>query len=421
MKIARAIGCLASCFCAVASAQGATDDMLDRLGEILTIDAFDGNLRARLHGTIDLEGYYVDGPAPQLVFIDDGFLWNPRVSLFVDAQLGQHFYFFSQTRIDRGFDPERKGAEIRLDEYALRISPWTDRGPALQLGKFATVVGNWVARHYSWDNPFVTAPLPYENLVAIWDSRAAGSAGTVLEWAHVEISPRNFSGNEFSDRHLRQPIIWGPSYATGAAVIGRLEQFDYAVEVKNTSLSSRPETWDGTETTWGNPTVSGRLGWQPNEMWKIGVSGSTGTYLRPEAEPTLMPGHSLSDYRQIVIAQDVSFAWRHLQIWAEFFQTRFEIPTVANVDTFAYYLETKYKIAPQWFAAVRWNQQLFGTITNQTGREVEWGHDLWQIDSAIGYRITAHSQAKLQYTLQHERSAPRNYGHTVAAQITVRF
>ena len=421
MKIARIAGCVCWWLFAFSPAKGDTDDVLDRLGEILTINAFDGNLQARLHGTIDVETYYVDGPAPQLIFIDKGFLWNPRISLFVDAQLGQYLYFFSQARIDRGFDPERGGADVRLDEYALRVSPWSDRGPALQLGKFATTVGNWVARHYSWDNPFVTAPLPYENLVAIWDSRAAGSVETVLGWAHVELAPGNFSGPEFSDRHLRQPIIWGPSYSTGAAVIGRLGKFDYAMEVKNTSLSSRPETWNGTETGWGNPAVSGRLGWQPNEMWKIGVSGSTGTYLRPEAEPTLAPGHSLSDYRQIVVAQDASFSWRHLQIWAEFFETRFEIPTVGNFDTFAYYLEAKYKLAPQWFAAVRWNQQLFGTVTNQSNREVQWGRDVWQIDSAIGYRLTAHSQAKLQYTLQHEGSAPRNYGHTVAAQITVRF
>ena len=419
MKIARTVGCL--CFLVLPLTHAATDDFLDRVGDALTINAFNGNVRARLHGTIDLETYYVDGPAPQLIFIDEGFLWNPRVSLFLDVQLGEHLYFFSQTRIDRGFDPAERGADVRLDEYALRFSPWEDGRLAVQLGKFATVVGNWVPRHYSWDNPFVTAPLPYENLLGIWDSRAAGSAGTLLGWAHVERSAGNFSGDEFSDRQLRQPIIWGPSYATGAAVIGRVGQWDYAMEVKNASLSSRPETWDGTETNWGNPTVSGRLGWQPNEMWKIGVSGSSGTYLRPEAEPSIAPGHSLSDYRQIVLAQDVGFAWRHLQVWAEFFECRFEIPTVGNVDTFACYLEAKYKITPQLFAALRANQQLFGTVTNKAGNEVRWGRDIWRVDTALGYRISAHTQAKLQYTLQHERSGPRDYGHMLAAQITVRF
>ena len=29
------------------------------------------------------------------------------------------------------------------------------------------------------------------------------------------------------------PVIWGPSYATGVSVSGRLGRFDYAAELKN--------------------------------------------------------------------------------------------------------------------------------------------------------------------------------------------
>ena len=38
------------------------------------------------------------------------------------------------------------------------------RGLNVQAGKFATVVGNWIERYDSWNNPFITAPLPYENM-----------------------------------------------------------------------------------------------------------------------------------------------------------------------------------------------------------------------------------------------------------------
>jgi hypothetical protein len=52
-------------------------------------------------------------------------LFNPRLSLFVDAQLGPKLYFFSQLRFDRAFDPtDHPTAEVRLDEYALRYTPW---------------------------------------------------------------------------------------------------------------------------------------------------------------------------------------------------------------------------------------------------------------------------------------------------------
>jgi hypothetical protein len=417
----RTLRVLSFCFFAFLARAVAIDELLDRLGETLTITAFDDRLRARLRGTLDFEIYHLDGPAPSLIFTNDHFLLNPRLSLFLDAQLGAHVYVFAEARVDRGFDPREGDAEARADEYAVRVSPWQDGRFSLQFGKFATVVGNWVARHYSWDNPFVTAPLPYENLTAIWDSVAADSSATLLRWAHVRTKAGDFGGDEFSDKHRRLPVIWGPSYASGVAMFGRIGKVDYAAELKNASLSSRPESWDATETQWQHPTVSGRLGFRPNEMWTFGVSTSTGTYLRPEAEPTLAAGHSIDDYRQIVIAQDIGFAWRHLQVWAEFYQTRFQIPNVGDVDTFAYYFETKYKFMPQLFGALRWNQQIFGTVRDSEGDRATWGRDVWQIDSAVGYRFTAHTQLKLQYSLQHEDSGPREYGHTVAAQITARF
>jgi hypothetical protein len=218
------------CFCLLVlpARVFAVDDFLDRLGDALTISASDDKVRARLRGTLDVELYHLDGPTPSLIFTDDDFLFNPRLSLFLDAHVGANVYFFAQARVDRGFDPSEGGAEVRLDEYAARFSPWQDGRINFQFGKFATVVGNWVARHYSWDNPFVTAPLPYENLTAMWDSEAADSPETVLGWAHVKTSAGDFSGDEYSDRNLRQPVIWGPSYASGASIFGRIDKFDYA-------------------------------------------------------------------------------------------------------------------------------------------------------------------------------------------------
>src|SRR3981081_769806 len=130
------------CFCLLACNVCAfdVDDSLDRLDSALTIAAFEENLRARLSGTIDLEVYHFQQPAPGLIDskVDD--LFNPRLTLFLDAQWGGQIYFFAQLRLDRGFDPSDHGAQIRLDEYALRVTPWEDGRFSVQLGKFATVV-----------------------------------------------------------------------------------------------------------------------------------------------------------------------------------------------------------------------------------------------------------------------------------------
>jgi len=385
------------------------DDFLDRLDNTLTISAFQDNFRARLSGTLDLEVYNFEQPAPGLIDSGSDTLFNPRLTLFLDAQLGSQIYFFAQTRIDRGFDPSDHGAQIRLDEYALRITPWEDGRFTFQAGKFATVVGNWVPRHLSWDNPFINAPLVYENVTAIQDK-------------YAPFSPANFIyGPYYFAKYGFNPVIWGPSYATGFSISGKLDRFDYAVEMKNASLSSRPESWYITENGFENPTFSSRVGFRPNEAWNFGFSASEGPYFRREAESTLPPGRDIDDYREIVLGQDVSFAWHHLQVWAEFYEARFEVPRVGNADTFAYYVEAKYKFTPQFFGALRWNQQLFGTVNDGYGHDVRWSQDLGRIDIAAAYRFTPHAQLKLQYGFQHETTGAGNDNHLFAAQFTVRF
>ena len=380
-------------------------DFLDRVDEALTFTGFNNNVRARVSGTLDLEGYAFSGPAPGLILTTSDALFNPRLSLFVDAQLGSAVYIFTQTRVDRGFDPTDHGAQIRLDEYAVRVTPWEDGRFNLQAGQFSTVVGNWVPRHLSWENPFINAPLPYENVTAIEDKSAP-------YYGYLSVGRPQ-------DKYEYNPVIWGPSYATGISVAGRIGRFDYAAEVKNASLSSRPESWPITRMDFDNPTFSGRVGFRPNEMWTFGVSASDGAYFRPEAMPTLPSGTGIDDYHERVLGQDISFAWHHWQLWAEFFEARFEIPGFGDADTFAYYLEAKYKFTPQFFGAVRWNQQFFSDVTNSFGGTAPWGRDLWRADFAAGYRFTAHSQLKVQYSFQDEKGGPSS--HMFAAQFTVRF
>ena len=400
---------LSLCIFACTACAFDVDDFLDRLDTALSVSAFQDNLRARLSGTLDLEIYNFEQPAPGLINSNIDTLFNPRLTLFLDAQIGSQIYFFAQSRLDRGFDPSDQGAQVRLDEYALRVTPWKDGRLTVQIGKFATVVGNWVPRHLSWENPFINAPLIYENVTPIQDKYAPYSS---LNFIY---------GPYYYEKYAFNPVIWGPSYASGISVSGQLGQFDYAVEMKNASLSSRPESWNVTYNGFEQPTFSGRAGFRPNEAWNFGLSASEGPYFRREAESTLPPGRDIDDYREFVLGQDASFAWRHLQVWVEFYEARFEVPRVGDADTFAYYIEAKYKFTPQLFGAIRWNQQLFGDISNPYGGSLRWSQDLGRIDIAAAYRFTPHAQLKLQYGFQHETTGSGDDNHLLAAQFTIRF
>jgi hypothetical protein len=404
-------GCLFGVLAALFAVRAAPaqDELLDAIGDNLKFNTSDGVFAGKISGLFDLEEYYVQQPPPGLVYTDHNFLFSPRITLNLDLQIGPQIYIFAQARADRGFDPsEDSNGQIRADQYAVRYTPWEDGRFNVQVGKFATVVGTWARRDDSWENPFVTAPSLYENQSGIWDIAAAPFGAVLNSWTDTS-------------KDLRLPIIWEGAYTSGASVFGSIGKFDYAAEVSNAAVASRPDSWSVTQVSFGNPVYSGRIGYRPDESWNFGVSSSVGTYLRPEAVDTLVPGENLDDYREILIGEDASWAWHHWQFWAECYETRFQVPTVGDADTLAYYIEAKYKFSPEWSTALRWNQQLYNTIPDGFGNQTSWGSDLGRIDAAVTYRFSPHMQAKLQYSFIDQDVPERLQQSFVAAQFTVRF
>src|SRR5204863_1575759 len=124
---------------------------LDTIDNSLFLQSPGGNYRVDLSGLFDLEAYYIDQRPPALIFGGGDSFVTPRLSLFLDAHAGKHFYSFVQARFDDGFHPRAPEAHARFDEYLLRYTPFDTSVVNLQVGKFATVVGNWIPRHLSWD------------------------------------------------------------------------------------------------------------------------------------------------------------------------------------------------------------------------------------------------------------------------------
>lgn len=389
----------------------AQTEWLDKLDDALYLQTPNGYLRSDLSGLLDLEGYHFDGNPPGMLFGERDNYLNPRLSLYLDTKIGSHLYSLLQVRFDRGFDPgARDGGDARFDEYLLRYTPFDDARLNIQAGKFATAFGAWVGRHDSWNNPFINAPLPYENIVIIADQTPPPSLAAFLARRAKPDQKRSW-----------MPMIWGPSYATGASVFGVAHGFAYALEVKNAGLSSRPSSWDATTVGFENPTVTGRLGVKPNATWDVGASASYGPYYAPTAQTFLPRGTSLGDFNQLTVGPDVTFAWRHWQVWGEAFASRFEVPMVGNVETVAYFLESKYKLTPRLFVAARWNQQMFDKILAPNGQWERWDRDIWRAEAALGYRFDRHLQGKIQYGHSLQNGPIQQGNNTVAAQLTVKF
>jgi hypothetical protein len=252
--------------------------------------------------------------------------------------------------------------------------------------------------------------LPYERVTTISDTRAPADPAEFLARKDAADNKREWV-----------PALWGPSYTSGAAAFGRIGEVEYGGEVKNAALSSRPALWDGGDRGWDAPTVSGRLAWHPSARWAVGVTGSRGPYLRSRAASSLPAGRRPRDYHQSLVGADASFSIRHLQLWAEFFAARFEVPRVGQADLAAWYLEARYKLTPSVFAALRWNQEVFGDVSDGRGGEDAWDNDAWRLDAALTWRMARHLQAKVEYDIGRQRGDLQQGEQLVAMQLTLKF
>src|SRR5581483_2680717 len=105
---------------------------------------------------------------------------------------------------------------------------------------------------------------------------------------------------------------------------GSVGKLDYAAEVKNASLSSRPAVWDAQDLGFNNPTISARVGYRPSAAWNIGISGSGGSYLLPVTQKAIdldaMFGNGVratfDQFNQYTFGQDISYSHGHWETWA---------------------------------------------------------------------------------------------------------
>jgi hypothetical protein len=386
---------------------------LDALGERLTFSSAGGEMWARLSSTQDLTVYVpeADPPdthAPGLLFSDDSVFVAPRLSVSLDAGIGERLLAHAQLRADRGFDPgSDEDGEVRFDEYFLE-GRFLDGRVQIRAGKFATAFGGWVNRHLAWDNPLITAPAIYEDILTIGDQATPASLDELA--ARLD-SPENKPG--------WVPMVWGPSYASGAALSLAGGPLDVTVEVKNAALSSRPRFWDVGKRDFGDgPTVTGRVGWHPAPAWTLGTSFSHGPYLQKDARATLPASADIDDFGQTMIGLDLTYERHRLQIWGELVRAEFELPRIGDVAAVGGFVEIRYKTAPRIWIAGRWNQTWFDDIP---GLDRSWDRDLRRLDLGLGYRHNAHFQGKLEVSVGDRTGRDTVGNQLVAAQLVLWF
>jgi hypothetical protein len=365
-----------------------------------------------ISGILDLEAYRIDRTAPGLLFQDESFL-NPRLTLFAEGFLGSHLFVLVQARADRGFDPGYLDSlEVRLDEYFARVSTAGARWSlALQAGKFATPLGNFVPRHDSMHNRLVRAPLPYDYMTTIGDLRAP--AGLEAHLARRDVADL---------KHVWVPIVWGPVYHTGVMAFGHAGPLELRVALTNAAPSERPLEWDWSGGDAGTLVPAARLGLRPFPGLEVGLNATRGPYLSRVAESTLPAGTRRSDFAQTLWGLDVQYARGHLVVFAELFRTEWQVPNVpVGLGAVAGYVEARYTLRPGLYVAGRYGRIEHDEVADVAGGRTAWDYPATRVELGAGYFLSERLLAKLQYEWNTQGGAAEEGADVLSASLSFGF
>lgn len=368
----------------------------------------DGTFQIDIRPSLEAVIWSGDTPAPALLGYDDDAFLAPRFSLDVDAAAGEHFTFHSTTRWDRGIDAgSTPDGELRIDEAFLRWRVFDDQRLNFQIGKYASFFGAWSGQHDFFDDPFLLAPLPYSQLIGVSPTSPASPLNTGGPGGRaLPLSMRN--------KDQWASMAWGAGYGIGGGAFGSSEHFDYALEVKNSALSSHPDTWQ--EVNFSHPTVTARVGYRPDATWAFGLSASRGAW--PEVNAA---GIDRDDLIQNSLGLDVRWARHDWIVSGEVMLTEFETARSGDLQAASWFVQARYKVSPGVWLAARIGQMLANEAVGPGGVPFAWQSDVWRAEIGGGWRIRPDVLLKAGYTFNHTEDDPVAGEHLWGTGIGWRF
>ncbi len=410
----------------------------------LSLESPNGDFVLELSGLIDFEWYGL-GQEPSGMVTEDKNFGNVRFQAFADIFVGDWISGLLEFRADRGHAPGDHEMVPRINQGYLRVEvpPLAETAPLfVQAGVFATPFGNYMKRHESWQNPLIRRPMPY-------DHRTSIQANFMDQFAFDNFAPTRTGFVEWRDRKesdfLGEPIIWQEVYAGGAMVFGSAGDFEYAVAIMNSNLSSTAYTWGEWPVRHQAWTLHGRVGYRPTFATKVGFSYAYGAWLPPDAERWLGT-REYTDFKQWTFGLDYEWTAGHLDVFAEVMYTQWHNPIGqpggattgvygANVGSAAGYLEAKYTMAfidPSWFVASRigyvWNthlavERVAGSPGNWPDTDWRWKWDRDQIrwEWGTGYFLGPELLVKVAYEWNYTITHNDPNDNAFLLQLVLRF
>ncbi len=360
----------------------------------------DGSVQLDLSGRLDLESYVFSNEEDGLygLAFGSGFLFAPRVRLFLDTFFGDHVYGLVEWRGDRGEAPTADFWEARVEQAFLRVTTG-DGTVSLQGGIFASPFGSYTQRHLTVTDPFLRPPLPYDYRTVISRRFAPRDESAFLRW---QDNPEEW-------RRDGAPPVWGVPYQWGGMATVTVSRVAVRIAAMNTPPSSEPLDWYELDRVDDAFSWIAGLQVRVSPELNLGASYNNGPYVPTDVDNAPAFPLSGTTYDQEIWAVDASFARGPVMLRAEFLHDAWDVPNLDEraVDV-GYTFEAQTDVAAGWSVAARYGRLDF----RELGPGLRaWDYDVDRIEAAVAYRIAINAGVVTTYSTTTNGSASEPRGH----------
>ena len=275
----------------------------------------------------------------------------------------------------------------RVQTYALyvRVRPWKSIPLDVQAGRIPPVFGVFGRRSYGTANPLIGYPLAYQYLTSLRPDAIPATADDLLA-----MRARGWQSSfpvGTAQPAPGVPLITAYRWDTGVEAHLDTSHIEAAAAVTAGTLSN-PRVRDDND----GHQISGRIAWKPIVGLVIGSSVASGEWLNGDLKKSL-GSYGTGHYRQEALGLDVEYSRDYWIVRSELVASRWTLPQLAPpvidrpLRATAAFLETRYRIAPRFFAAARLDGLTFSQIRGQrrfNGELKTWDAPVTRVEAGGG-------------------------------------
>jgi hypothetical protein len=298
-----------------------------------------------------------------------------RVRVFMDAKINKKISVSTNFLFDDKATP-------RLDGVYAEFNKVYEKNFNIQIGLLQSPFA-FSERTFSNINPLIGVPLVYHYRTLVRVKIPKDNADQL-----------SLIGQTVDYKKRGLPILYDACWNTGIKFFGSVSIFEYNFAIIKGALSDPKADNKGAQAIM-------RLVVNPLTGIKMGVFGGYGPYISTGAEEdaNFPKKKSVEDFNQLLYGIDFEYSFSFFEFYLEALRNEWDVPNIKEkkLGVMSGYIEGRYRIMPQLYYAIRYEQMIFDKIQKGNGStsKTEWDYGIKRIETGFGFDIVKNVRIKL--------------------------